>query len=731
MFDVCFANALKIAGVLRLNLRCTGVPLVMSKQESSKRGAPAGQEMPYLFAYVVKLGTQVKKTANMTIWSGEPGVQVERRSSVSGSGMARGRQTRHASGDRRMSVGQRRALLTGDVASRMPAATVTKEAKQGLPFFYAYLAKLKHTAKSSPSGRLDTAKPGARYGIRRPIGDRRTRQRRSPAEQVADTRKNPAKWFLPRLLGRVVGKLQGMGVLGQHAALFKGTLGFWGFYFFSKLALYGMELIQFHAFVNLVFAAFILLPASSRLLHRAKRIVATVLAISLLYYDSWLPPISRLMSQASLLSDFSFAYFLELSGRFMSWPVIAALLVSAGVYYVLYRFIRVGLLVIISMLALTVIQSIPATTTTAMAKLNMDQVLHDFFATEAPRSVLFVTPQADAVPFDVIFLHVCSLSWDDVRAVGLEEHPLWKRFDILMMNFNSAASYSGPAALHLMRAKCGQPQHGEMYNPASDKCYLMSSLQRSGFEPEVVLNHDGKFDNFLGQLKTHGRLSAPPMPLDGIDIAQYAFDKSPVYDDLAVLDHWLQLRQASGNQRVALYYNTISMHDGNHFPGVSSEPNTLETYKARLQKFLDETEVFMQKLETSGRHAVVIMVPEHGAAVRGDKRQIAGLRDIPTPAITLVPVGIKVVGGTREGAELLITEQTSYLAISHIVERMLEQSPFIHFNPADYVVDLPLTPFVAQNETTTVAKSGGRYYLSRGVTKWEDYMEFNSSAEDK
>jgi hypothetical protein len=146
-----------------------------------------------------------------------------------------------------------------------------------------------------------------------------------------------------------------------------------------------------------------------------------------------------------------------------------------------------------------------------------------------------------------------------------------------------------------------------------------------------------------------------------------------------------------------------------------------------LAKFLDETESFMQKLEKSGRRAVIVMVPEHGAAVRGDKMQIAGMREIPTPAISLVPVGIKLIGGNREGEGLLVDQPTSYLAISHIVERMLEQSPFDNasFNPSDYVANLPNTIFVSQNETTTVADSLGQYYLSRGDTKWADYAEFN------
>jgi cellulose synthase operon protein YhjU len=510
------------------------------------------------------------------------------------------------------------------------------------------------------------------------------------------------------------------------------SLGKWNYYFIAKLALYWMEAIAFHPLENLVFAAFILYPVASRFWCRVKNIITAVTALTLLYYDSWLPPVSRVISQASLISGFSFAYLIELSTRFISWQVIGLLFAALAVCRVMSRWVRVDAVVVVGMLALAVLQILPMGPGAGRDMQVMDSVVQEFFAKEALRSVEFVKPAADAVPFDVIFIHVCSLAWDDVRAAGLEQHPLWKRFDILLSRFNSAASYSGPAAIHLLRSTCGQQEHGQMYQPADDKCYLMNNLQHSGFEQNVVLNHDGKFDDFLGQLVTHGRLNTPPLSLDGLDAAQYAFDKSPVYDDTAVLNRWLDTRQKSASARVLLYYNTVSMHDGNHLPGNDSVPNTLAAYKTRLARFLDELDGFMQKLDQSGRRAVVVMVPEHGAAVRGDKRQISGLREIPTPAITIVPVGIKVVGGNlqRAGNTLEVDQPTSYLAISHIVARMLENSPFNDklFSPSDYVADLPATRFVAQTDKVTVAGYNHHYYMTNGSNEWEEYAEFDTPA---
>ena len=46
-----------------------------------------------------------------------------------------------------------------------------------------------------------------------------------------------------------------------------------------------------------------------------------------------------------------------------------------------------------------------------------------------------------------------DLSWDDLRAVNLDRHPLLQKADIVFHHFNSAASYSGPAAVWTLSAE--------------------------------------------------------------------------------------------------------------------------------------------------------------------------------------------------------------------------------------------------------------------------------------
>jgi cellulose synthase operon protein YhjU len=351
-----------------------------------------------------------------------------------------------------------------------------------------------------------------------------------------------------------------------------------------------------------------------------------------------------------------------------------------------------------------------------------DAMVAEFFRRESQRQVAFARPADSAPPFDVIFLHICSLSWDDLAATGLDKHPLLASFDILLERFNSVSTYSGPAAIRLLRAPCGQPRHEALYSPAPPQCLLMPALEEAGLETQFAMNHDGHFDGFIDYVRAQGVL-AVPVPLKGIDAPQRGFDDSRIYDDAGVLARWLESRGASPARHVALYYNTISLHDGNH---LVTQPSTKssETYKERLARLLDELDAFIGEIGASGRRAVVVVIPEHGAALRGDSAQIPGLREIPTPAITLVPVGIRVVGpdAQRIGAAVRVSEETSFLAVSHIVAAMLAKPPFggDGFRAGDYTQGLPATPFVAQGESAVVIHRGNAYLLKQEGDAWKE-----------
>ena len=358
----------------------------------------------------------------------------------------------------------------------------------------------------------------------------------------------------------------------------------------------------------------------------------------------------------------------------------------------------------------------------AEAAKSPDEMLAEFHRRESQRSVSFQPPPAGSAPFDVIFLHICSMSWDDLEATGTDKHPLLASFDIVLKRFNTATTYSGPAAIRFLRAPCGQPAHKALYAPAPEQCLLMPRLAAAGFETQLVLNHDGHFDDFLKFVNAQG-VQKPPLPLTGIAAPLRAFDDSRIYDDGAILARWLEGRPKAGGERAAVYFNSVSLHDGNFMAG-DVKKKSHEIYKPRLEKMLNDLQAFLGKLEKSGRRAVVVLVPEHGAAWRGDAVQIAGLREIPTPAITLVPVMVKVIGpdAKRNGEALVVNEPTSYLAMSHIVSRMLAKPPFgaLGFSPGDYANGLPTTEFVSEGEAATVMRRGNSYLLKLERDPWKE-----------
>ena len=105
-----------------------------------------------------------------------------------------------------------------------------------------------------------------------------------------------------------------------HAPVWRG-FGHWNFYFMAKLGLYWAGSINFDIFYNAVFAAFLLLPLRPNTLSVLRHWLAVPIAIAVLYYDSWLPPIQRLIEQPEVL-NFSSDYLLELLLRFINWQLL-------------------------------------------------------------------------------------------------------------------------------------------------------------------------------------------------------------------------------------------------------------------------------------------------------------------------------------------------------------------------------------------------------------------------
>ncbi|HFF9518145.1 TPA: cellulose biosynthesis protein BcsG [Serratia marcescens] len=532
-------------------------------------------------------------------------------------------------------------------------------------------------------------------------------------------------------------------------------LGGWNLYFLAKFALLWFGYLNFHALPNLVFMAFLLMPIPSQRLHRWRHYLAIPIGIALFYHDTWLPGINSILSQGSQLAGFSAQYLLELIGRFINWQMIGAAFVLFIAYLFVAQWVRVTVFTVAALVWLNIVNIagpavslLPATSTAAAGgantpatsapaagdaapadslpptSANLTAYLNQFYEREKGRTTAFpASLPADAQPFDLLVINICSLAWADMDAVNLQNHPLWSKMDIMFDNFNSATAYSGPAAIRLLRASCGQLSHRDLYQPVNQQCYLFDNLAKLGFKEQLMLDHSGVFGNFLKELREQGDMQAPLMSQAGIGNELTSFDGEPIYNDLELLTRWLDQQQKGGDGRTATFFNVIPLHDGNRFIG----SNKSADYPPRAQKLFDQLNTFLDQLEKSGRKVVVVIVPEHGAALVGDKMQMSGLRDIPSPNITHTPVGIKLVGmkAPHQGSPLQIKTPSSYLALSELVSRLVDGKVF-----SEPSVDwqaltqgLPQTPVISENDNAVVMLYQGKPYIRLNGGDWVPYPQ--------
>jgi len=514
-------------------------------------------------------------------------------------------------------------------------------------------------------------------------------------------------------------------------------MGIWNLYFLAKLYLFHTGQMKPIWILNIVFALLLAAPMESRVLRVIRQVLAIGVGAALAWRESNLPPFERVISQFANIRAFTPAYLVELFQRLVTIQMVVAALLVLAAFLLVNRWLRTTTFVLLALFAMpfwyglgitlpgreaAVARAADSPRADINATNNYDAILTAFREQEAQRSatVAPLTASPDA-QFDVIVLHICSLSWDDLDAAKSLNHPLLSRFDYLFKNFSSAASYSGPAAIRVLRSACGQQPHKNLYDPAPAECHVFADLAQAGFTTQMLMNHDGRFDNFLGVVeKEIGVPGLKPESNAGVPVAMRAFDDSPVLGDFDTFNHWYQQRLSGDKKPVALYYNTVTLHDGNRLPG--KRLTSLESYPLRLKALLDDVDKIIDTIAKSGRKAVVVFVPEHGAALRGDRNQISGLREVPTPNIVHVPAGVKLVGlpAAQAPEPVTIDAPMSYLGLAQLVFNLVADSPFRQGAPGlqHYADDLPQTQMVGENEGTITMKRTDGYVIHTPDGVW-------------
>ena len=128
----------------------------------------------------------------------------------------------------------------------------------------------------------------------------------------------------------------------------------------------------------------------------------------------------------------------------------------------------------------------------------------------------------------------------------------------------------------------------------------------------------------------------------------------------------------------------------------------------------------------TGRPVVVLLMPEHGAALRGDRFQISGMREIPNPRITLVHVGMKLIGMPGADAPTIVVDTpVSYFDVNSLVLDLLKDSPLAPgaVPLGQRVQQLSSTPLVAENGDVVMMRDAqGRFVMRSGQrSPWVTY----------
>lgn len=522
-------------------------------------------------------------------------------------------------------------------------------------------------------------------------------------------------------------------------------LGVWNVYFIIAFALAAFGYIELNLLGNALLMAWLLLPVGPKWLRILRGTLGVAAAAVLLYSESWLPGVDSILANKGGIAGFSLLYMAEFALDFINVKMVGwGLLVFLG-YFLVRRYVRVTFFTIVYFLgAVTMpwVQSIlperapvvtadaggqtneaaaPAKTGKADAK-AVGEWYDAFLAYEHDRRARFPNGLSEKdTPFDILLLSICSVSNDDLAVSQLDQHPLFKEFNIRFDSFNAATAYSGPALLRLLNGACGQPSHSELYGERRPECEIMTRLGTLGYSQRLLMDHSGEYDNFLQSMREKAGVTAT------LDNAKYptrymGFDDEEIADSLAVLRHWQRTQVKSKAGRTATLINFIALHDGNRLPG----RGRAEPFKPRAQEMFDNIRTFLRELERSGRKTMVVIVPEHGAAVRGDKIQVPRLRDIPTMRISRVPVMVKFVGLKGMPNEPIhVTGNTSYLALTSLIGKTLETDYFSKDGgtvPLEQLVhDLPQTNPVSENGTVQTLEYQGREYFRQNGGEWKPY----------
>lgn len=507
------------------------------------------------------------------------------------------------------------------------------------------------------------------------------------------------------------------------------SIGRWSFYFLGKAALALTGSLNLDLLFNLTLIAILMAPIKSRTLHFLTRIIVLIFAVILLYHESHLPRFLTLIEQWELVRNFSFSYQVELVFRFIEFRMVATGIIFTIVYWYARRIFNLTTVSIVAIVAASWWSSPAVISFESEAQversqravdseshpLTPEQKLAQFYSRERQHRR---TPSVSAPsqPLDIIILNICSMSWMDMELSGQLNHPIIQSGSIQLTNFYTGSSYSGPSTLRLLRGHCGHEPHDELFTNSND-CSLGHIFAEQYWQQEILMNHRGDFDNYLELIRTHGGMSQASFQDPSIaPQIMRGFDQMPIYSDAYLLEQWSTSRPAE--RATFTLYNTISLHDGNQLLGFRG--NSMASYQMRAEQLLDDLQLLMDKVIVSNRPTILVIAPEHGAGLQGDRLQIPGMREIPTPALTHVPVTFHLLN-METTQPVHIDAVTGPAAIAHILTETVNQinkSPESVIDLQHITEEVRAQPIVGENAQAIMFEFNREIFIRTRLGNW-------------
>jgi cellulose synthase operon protein YhjU len=445
---------------------------------------------------------------------------------------------------------------------------------------------------------------------------------------------------------------------------------FWTSYFIAVTYFQLFSAVSAHAFLNLGLCLFIFFPlpktlASNKKITVIRSVIAVILGFILLWHESYLPaPITfwNFLVSPDLRPSPIFIWNFLLSA--LNIKIIIFLVPTLFFAYALSRTKLKKYFPVFFILVFFIIGFTEQTTT-------YDDLIGNFYNQESNKVIkLAAAPNND---FDIVILQLCSFSWADFNYIKYDTKPFFTQFDYIFTDFNSATSYSNPAIIRLLRSTCGQTPEETLFTDVNDDCYLATNLRKLGYSTYTALNHDGAYSGFNDVVVKYGR-SDKPLDISKLKPVQTSFDGSPIYDDYDALAVWQKARETDSNKKVAVFYNSITLHTGGRYLSNDYLTNG-DQYSLALKNVVSDLDKFFTDIKKTNKKTIVIIIGEHGAALKGSALQPGTVREIPLPDITRVPVAIKLFGpefNDKPGAAVTINQPSTYFSLIEVLSQIMK-----------------------------------------------------------